>query len=84
MKREVAENIIAALKGVDLAIDRLNTAVRVIADEAERRKMLKSIFSLVCDLHEQITLPVVKDHPDLHPDLSHMPRRASDPGDEHR
>ena len=69
MKREVAEPIIKAMKGVDLAIGRLDEAVRAIEDEDERKRMLKFIALLICDLHEQITLPVVKHFPDLHPDL---------------
>jgi hypothetical protein len=68
MKRNTAEQVIKAMHSVDLAIHDLDAAVRAIEDEAERKKMLKSIFSLVCDLHEQITLPVVREYPDLHPD----------------
>ena len=40
MKREVAEPIIKAIKGVDVAIDRLCEAVEAMEDERERKKML--------------------------------------------
>jgi hypothetical protein len=70
MKREIAEQVIGAMHGVDLAIDRLDLAVQAIEDEAERKRMLKSIFSVVSDLQEQVTLPVVRRYPDLHPDRS--------------
>jgi hypothetical protein len=69
MKREIAEQVIGAMKGMDLAIDRLDAAVRGIEDESERKRMFKFIAHMIHDLHVQITLPVVKYHPDLHPDL---------------
>jgi len=69
MKREVAEPIIKAMKGVDLAIDRLDEAVRAIEDADERKRMLLFIAGVIHESHMQITLPVVKHFPDLHPDL---------------
>jgi hypothetical protein len=72
MKREIAESIIKAMKAVDLAIDQLDPAVRAIPDEAERHKMLMFIGRAIHDFHVQITLPVVKHHPDLHPDLPYL------------
>jgi hypothetical protein len=69
MKREIGQEIVTAMEGVDSAIDRLDVAIRAIEDETERKRMLKFIALLICDLHEQITLPVVKHFPDLHPDL---------------
>ena len=44
MKREIAEQVVGAMKGVDLAIDRLDTAVWVVEDETTRKKRLTSIF----------------------------------------
>ena len=69
MKREVAEPIIKAMKGVDLAIDRLDEAVRAIEDADVRKRMLLFIAGVIHESHMQITLPVVKHFPDLHPDL---------------
>jgi hypothetical protein len=69
MKREVAEPIIKAMKGVDVAIDRLCEAVEAIEDERERKKMLIFVAGVIHEFHVQITLPVVKHFPDLHPDL---------------
>ena len=68
MKREIAEPIIRAMKSVDLAIDQLDRAVRAIEDEGERKRMLRFMAGVIHDFHMQITLPVVKHHPDLHPD----------------
>ena len=69
MKREVAESIIEAMKGVELAINQLDEAIRVIDDEEERKKMLLFIAYLIHDFHMKITLPVVQHFPDLHPDV---------------
>jgi len=69
MKREIGQEIVTAMESVDSAIHRLDVAVRAIEDETERKRMLKFIALLICDLHEQITLSVVKHFPDLHPDL---------------
>jgi hypothetical protein len=69
MKREVAEPIIKAMKEVDVAIDRLCEAVEAIEDERERKKMLIFVAGVIHEFHVQITLPVVKHFPDLHPDL---------------
>ncbi len=68
MKRDIAEEIVEAMHEMDLAIDRLTTAVRRVEDETERKKMLKYVASIIHELHMQITLPVVRHHPDLHPD----------------
>lgn len=72
MKREIAEPIIKAMKAVDFAINQLDPAVRAIEDEAERKKMLRFIGGVIHDFHVQITLPVIKHHPDLHPDLPYL------------
>jgi enamine deaminase RidA (YjgF/YER057c/UK114 family) len=68
MQREIAEQIIQAMKGVEQAIGRLDTAVWRIEDEEERRRMLRFIAGVVLDSHHHITLPVVHRFPDLHPD----------------
>jgi hypothetical protein len=68
MKREIAEKVIESMKEMDRAIDRLDTAVRAIEDEPEKKRILRFIAGMIHDLHVQITLPVVKRHPDLHPD----------------
>ena len=69
MKREIAEPIVKAMKSVDLAIDQLTKAVRAIEEEDERKRMLKFIAGVIHDSHMEITLPVVKLFPDLHPDV---------------
>jgi hypothetical protein len=70
MKREIAEPIVKAMKSVDLAIDQLTKAVRAIEEEDERKRMLIFIAGVIHDSHMEITLPVVKHFPDLHPDVA--------------
>ncbi len=79
MKREIAEPIIKAMKTIDLAIDRLDHTVREIEDEGERKRMLFFIAHVIHDVHVLITLPVVKHHPDLHPDLPNLPPSKGNP-----
>lgn len=71
MKREIAEEIIESMKGMDAALNRLEMALRAIGDEeeTERRRMLRFIGTLICDLYVHITLPTIKDYPELHPDF---------------
>ena len=68
MKREAAEKIIQAMKKVDDAIGGLDAAVETVENESERQRLRRLLGTLVLDLHEQITLHVVKEFPDLHPD----------------
>jgi hypothetical protein len=75
MKREIAEPIIKAMKSMDLAINQLTKAVRAIEDEDERKRMLMFIAGVIHESHMQITLPVVKHFPELHPDIQHMRER---------
>ena len=72
MKRETGEKIIAAMKKMDDALEELGIASREIEDEDERKKIRREIFNLVADAHERITLEVVKQFPDLHPDKHRM------------
>ena len=54
-----------AMKAVDLALNQLDPAAWAIKDAAEWRKMFRFMAGAVHDFHVQITLPVVKYHPDL-------------------
>jgi GMP synthase PP-ATPase subunit len=65
MKRETGEKIVAAMTGVDVALERLLDALREIEDEEERKKIIRSYFELVDDAHVNITMIVVKQFPDL-------------------
>jgi hypothetical protein len=38
-------------------------------EESERRRMLGFIANLITDLHVHVTLPTLRDHPELHPDF---------------
>ena len=68
MKRDVAEKIIQAVKEMDQAFGQLDAASNRIDEEEERKKLRRAIATLVFDVHEKITLEIVKQYPDLHPD----------------
>jgi hypothetical protein len=82
MRRDLAERTIDAVKRIDLILDELDLVTNELDDEVERRKMRRALGSLVIDIHENITLEVVKQFPDLHPDREHieeMRRRNATP-----
>src|SRR5258708_35894113 len=68
MKREIAEQIIEAMKGMDQAFGRLDAAISQIENEEERRRMARVLGGFMGDSYYQITRPVVVQFPDLHPD----------------
>ena len=69
MKREVAESIMKAMKGVELSIIQLDDAIRTVENEDERKKMLVFLANVIHELHVKVNLPVVQHFPDLHPDV---------------
>ena len=82
MRRDLAERTIAALKRIDLIFHELFLVTNELDDEVERRRMRGAIGTLVVDMHETITLEIVKQFPDLHPDREHieeMRRRKATP-----
>jgi hypothetical protein len=72
MKRETGEKIIAPMKRMDDVLKELDVASWEIEDMEERRKILREIANIGLDAHERITLEVVKQFPDLHPDKHRM------------
>jgi len=68
MKRETGEKIIAAMKEIDVVQGKLHMAFWEIEDEEERHKMQMNLLDLVHDAHVKITMEVVKQFEDLHPD----------------
>ena len=68
MKRDVAEKIIQAVKDMDQVFGQLDAASNQIDEEDERKKLRRAVATLVFDVHEKITLEIVKQYPDLHPD----------------
>ena len=82
MHRKVAEQIIAALKGLDQTFGQLDIALREIEEEDERSRMLRVLIGIYADAHAYIALPVVSQFPDLNPDpdLPIRPRLNFRPG----
>jgi len=57
MMREISERIVEAMKGVDLALDRLDASVRAIEDEAERKRILHFMAGFIHDLQFRSHFP---------------------------
>jgi hypothetical protein len=68
MRREVADKIIAIVKQHDEVLNDLTILTEDIDDEAERKEVRRALAELCFDMHEKITLEIVKQYPDLHPD----------------
>jgi hypothetical protein len=68
MNRATAEKIIAAMKVVDSAFNKLHDELREIEDRDERIMIIRKYLDLVNDAHLNITMQVTKQFPDLHPD----------------
>jgi enamine deaminase RidA (YjgF/YER057c/UK114 family) len=68
MQREIAEQIVQAMKELDRALGRVDKALWRVEDEVERRRMLRVLFGLAVDSYHHITRPIVHRFPDLHPD----------------
>ena len=69
MKREVAEGIANAMKGVERALGDLHVALAEVDDIDERKRMIDTLLKTVHFLHVHISVPVARHHPDLHPDV---------------
>jgi hypothetical protein len=68
MKRETAEKIIAAMKEMDVALNKVFDALCDIENEEVRKQIIRKYFDLVNDAHVNITMNVVKYFPYLHHD----------------
>jgi hypothetical protein len=68
MKRDTAELIIAAMAKMDVVLEELGKISHEIEDEEERKQIRGAIADLIHDAHTNITLRVVKQYPDMHPD----------------
>jgi hypothetical protein len=72
MRREVAEEIVGILKRSDALLGELETAVRKIEDEQQRKKALRALAETILRLYEDIARDVTKEYPDLHPDKDYL------------
>ena len=68
MRRDVAEKIVAVLKQHDELLNELSILSKEIDDEGERKKVRRALGELILHTHEKITLKIVEQYPDLHPD----------------
>ena len=70
MKRATGEKIIAAMKQMDVAFNRVHDALCKIENEEVRKQIIRKYFDLVNDAHLNITMEVLTYLPELHPDKS--------------
>jgi hypothetical protein len=68
MRRETAEKLIAAMRKMDILLEELGKISHEIEDDEERKQMRGEIADLIHESHIGITLKIVKQFPDLHPD----------------
>jgi len=59
MKRATGEKIIAAMKQMDVAFNRVHDALCEIENEEVRKQIIRKYFALVNDAHLNITMEVV-------------------------
>ncbi len=69
MKRQVAEQIANAMKGVDRALGDLGHAIAGVENKTERDLMVDTLGKTVHFFHTRISIPVARHPPDLHPDV---------------
>ena len=68
MNRRDGEKIVAAMKGVDVALEKVFVTLEGIEDNDERKKLIRNYFFVMSEAHVKSTVEVVKQFPDLHPD----------------
>ncbi len=67
MDRKTAETILERIKAWEAVFGDLHE-ISLRVDDHEGRQLRRVIGDLVLDIHQGITLPIVAQYPDLHPD----------------
>jgi len=67
MDRDAAENIYAACEKSLAALAEAEQAIRRVADEDERKRLLKALSSAIVEVISGVRAAVVLQHPDLEP-----------------
>jgi len=67
MKRQTAEQIVAAIKDCDRAWGQLDIALSEIDDEQERNGMRRVLLGMHTAAYSHITLPITRQFPELYP-----------------
>ena len=60
------------MKKMDEVLEELGAVSHEIEDEDERKKIRREIANVICESHLKITVEVVREFPDLHPDKEHI------------
>lgn len=69
MNREIAQKLMTELEGLNQVTNRQADLIEMIADMDERRKFRRAIITVIGDVHAQLMFPVLRQFPDLEPDL---------------
>jgi hypothetical protein len=72
VNRKIAEQLVAAVKKIDMVVGEIDEIAETLDDPALRKKTRTTIFNIVADAHEGITLDVAREYPDLHPDRAEI------------
>ena len=68
MDREVAQQIIDVTRRMDELLHEIHVLLHDVEDRDERKGFIKGLLRVVTEAHECITLPIARQHPELHPD----------------
>lgn len=68
MDRTFAELMMRHADAIDLHLGAMSEIVREHAGDDVKRQMLDGIFKCVNDMYENVSRPIAKVYPDLHPD----------------
>ena len=67
MKRDIAERLMEAIKGLHKAFNDVHLVLEDVVHDPEMRPLRRGLAEVVADTHEKITHEVLKHYPDLNP-----------------
>jgi hypothetical protein len=78
MNRTVAEELMLYVSQLGDQMTAFGNCVNTIEDEEERKQLKRNIGSMMVELYDLLTRPIVKQYPDMDPDNGLLTRRAND------
>jgi chaperonin cofactor prefoldin len=73
MQKELAEQIVDAVKKIDDALQDIHLANDQIEDVETRKRIRRAVGGIVLDIYEKITCEVTAKYPDLFPHQRQLP-----------
>ncbi len=68
MKKELARQMIDAMKKLDGVLNELTILSQKIEDDSERAAIMRGLATLMHESHLGITLPIARQYPEMHRD----------------